>query len=163
MMEKRTVRNLFIAAISIGLALMISGNWFRLMLIQGESMSPTLNNMQLVLIDQRESDFQKGDIVAFHCRQLKSVLVKRIAGSGGDQIAIKSGKLYVNGRVSEVFPEEYFSFAGTLEQGITLGEGEYIVIGDNTEKSIDSRYPEVYIVSEKDMIGRVIPFCHVLS
>ena len=43
-----------------------------------------------------------------------------------------------------------------LENEIILEEGQYIVIGDNIEESKDSRYPEVGIVMEKDILGRVL-------
>lgn len=51
-----------------------------------------------------------------------------------------------------------FKFAGLLSNEISLGEDEYIVIGDNTEESIDSRYVEVGIICESDIIGRVVVF-----
>ena len=42
-----------------------------------------------------------------------------------------------------------------MEAPVTLGEREYLVIGDNIEQSKDSRYEAVGIVSAPSVLGRI--------
>ncbi|MBQ5332179.1 MAG: S26 family signal peptidase [Oscillospiraceae bacterium] len=47
-------------------------------------------------------------------------------------------------------------YAGLLQDTIILGENQYIVLGDNINESVDSRYEQVGIVCAEDIIGRVM-------
>lgn len=134
----------------------ISNNWYQLMLIQGDSMSPAYHNMQLVVLNRYDDDFTYGDVIAFRCDGLSSVLVKRIVACPGDSVVIENGTLLVNGENSVVYPENnIFGYAGILENKIYLGEGQYAVLGDNMAESKDSRYPEVGCVAGADILGRI--------
>lgn len=44
--------------------------------------------------------------------------------------------------------------AGLAEDPITLGEGEYFVLGDNRNDSMDSRDPGVSTIHRDEIIGR---------
>ena len=139
------------------LAWYVSGHWYQLMLIQGRSMEPTYHHLQLVILNKHDRSFQHGDVVAFRCDGLSSVVVKRVIAGPEDSAQIVDGTLLVNERTSEVFTESgRFAYAGELEELITLGNEEYLVIGDNTNESIDSRYPEVGTVSEIDILGKIV-------
>lgn len=139
------------------LAFFCSRYWFQLLLIQGESMSPTYHNLQVTILDKRSRNYNQGDVVAFQCRELSAVLVKRIVACPGDTVVIQSGELLVNDRISLFFSHEYvFEYAGLLSKPLHLENGEYVVIGDNITKSKDSRFPEVGIVREEQIIGRII-------
>lgn len=66
-------------------------------------------------------------------------LVKRVIGVPGDEVDIREGRVYLNGKVisepyakGETFPRE-FSFPATVP------EEKYLVLGDNREVSKDSR------------------------
>ena len=126
------------------------------MLIQGESMAPAYHHLQLVVLNKHDRNFQRGDVAAFWCEGLSSVLVKRIAAVPGDRVAVRDGTLYVNDQVSEVYEESgIFSYAGILEDEIVLQPGKYLLLGDNLEESRDSRYPEVGEISESQIYGWV--------
>lgn len=127
------------------------------MLIQGDSMFPTYHDMQFVMLDRHSKEYSYGDVIAFQCDGLSSVLVKRIAACPEDVVIIIDGTLYVNGRISSAYPQKgYFTFAGELGKEITLDAGEYIVFGDNSAVSKDSRYEEVGCVEEDDILGIVV-------
>ena len=139
------------------LAWYISGNWFQLMLIQGESMMPTYNHMQLVVLNKHDATFDRGDVVAFWCQELSCVLVKRIVAVPGDDAIIRNGTLYINDSISEVFSKtNIFEQGGLLEELITLQEGEYILLGDNVALSKDSRHPEVGVVTKTQIYGKIV-------
>lgn len=138
------------------LAWYVSNNWFQLMLIQGESMTPAYDHMQLVVLNRHDREFEPGDVAAFWCENLSCVLVKRIAAVPGDTVAIREGILYINDRVSEVYGADHvFAYAGLLEEELVLQQGEYLMLGDNAAYSKDSRYPEVGVVDESQIYGRV--------
>lgn len=120
-------------------------------------MAPAYHSWQLVVLDKRERDYRAGDVIAFRCDGLNAVLVKRIAVGPGDTAQIINGALTVNGKNSTVYDElVVFDYAGLLSAPVSLREGEYIVIGDNVGQSKDSRYPEVGIVKEESIVGRVM-------
>lgn len=139
------------------IALYISTYWYQLVLIRGDSMLPAYHNMQMVLIDRHSRDYTYGDVIAFWCNDLDTVLIKRIAACPGDEVLIRDGTLYVNGDISIVFSGEYcFEYAGIADAPVPLAVGQYFVIGDNIEKSKDSRYPAVGCVSADSVKGKVI-------
>ena len=121
-------------------------------------MAPTYHNMQFTLIDKCNSTYSYGDVIAFRCERLDTILVKRIVACPGDVVLIKDGTLYVNGSASVVFPNEttYFSFAGTVTAPSVLGSDEFFVIGDNYELSKDSRYEEVGPVKRNDIYRKIL-------
>ena len=75
----------------------------------------------------------------------------------GDTVRITDGILYVNG-----LPEQntaqlpLMEDAGTAASDILLGPGEYFVLGDNRNASIDSRFDEVGIIYASTIKGKVL-------
>ena len=118
-------------------------------------MEPSDHNMQLVVLNKIDRLYQLGDVIAFQCKGLNSVLVKRIVAGEGDTAYIRNGTLYVNCVESLFYPPEAFLYSGLLEEPIQLGRGEYLVIGDNLSESRDSRYPEVGVVKTGTIIGKI--------
>lgn len=139
----------------LGIAVWMSQYHFQLMLIQGASMEPSYHDLQLVIIEKDISDIQVGDVIAFYCNNLNSVLVKRVVALPLQTVTIRDGSLFVDGIRSRIYDDDVFEYAGDLEQEIILCAGTYAVIGDNIAESIDSRYPEVGMVSMETIIGRV--------
>lgn len=127
---------------------------YQLLLIDGNSMYPTYNNHQFVLIDKISKDYCNGDVIVFNCDSLNSLLVKRTIGIPGDTVCITNHNIVVNGNV--YLPDLVIGYAGLLSKEIKLKDNEYLVIGDNVAESIDSRYQEVGIVYSNQIIGKVI-------
>lgn len=117
-------------------------------------MLPSYSAGQLVIIDKRDLDIDRGDVIVFRCENVKGLIVKRTAGIPGDRIVIKDGKLYVNGQPCDTYP--YIEHAGNAEEELLLGENEYFVLGDNVSESRDSRYDEIGIVSAKNIYGKIL-------
>jgi len=121
--------------------------------VYGESMSPTLKNGQLLLVDKmafREKRFERGDIVVLHHPQTsEKALVKRIIGLPGENIKIENGAVYINGVLyPEAYLPEEISYAGEW----FVPEGYYFVLGDNRNFSADSH--SFGSVSAKKIIGK---------
>ncbi|MGN0639056.1 MAG: signal peptidase I [Huintestinicola sp.] len=156
--EKSLLKWLFFVCAVFLAAWYVSTFWYQLMLIQGSSMEPSYRNLQLVVLDKHSKDYKKGDVIAFTCDELSSVLVKRIAGGPGESAQIIDGSLFINGTESVFYHYQKFDYAGILTNEVKTGENEYIVIGDNISESIDSRYEQVNVVNSENIIGKVIIF-----
>lgn len=136
-------------------AWIISDRYYQLLLIQGSSMEPSYHNFQFVVLNKYDKNYKEGDVIAFNCEGLSAVLVKRIVATPGDTVQIIDGTLFVNGDQSDIYKSGAFDELGLLSDEILLDDMEYIVIGDNIPESRDSRYEEVGIVFEEDIIGIV--------
>lgn len=119
-------------------------------------MSPTYHNLELVVLEKQVEEYEVGDVVAFKCEGLDRILIKRIVACPGDSVHISGGSLFVNGDIYKNYSDKQFGFAGILEDKVFLEDGQYIVIGDNIERSIDSRHEEVGIIQYEDLLGRVL-------
>lgn len=111
--------------------------------IQGDSMWPTLETGQFVLVERvsyRFSEPRRGDIVVFeYPRAPQEDFVKRIIGLPGETLEIQNGSVYINGNL---LAEPYVRGQQTLAYRpikVTLGPDEYFVMGDNRAASSDSR------------------------
>ena len=155
--KRNYIFGLFMVCVIVILAWYISGNYYQLLLISGNSMLPAFHDLQIVILDKHSKKYNYNDVVAFRCDGLNAVLVKRIVACPGDTVWIDAGTLYVNGSISTVFPQEnQFEYEGITQTALHLEKNQYFLVGDNITESKDSRYEEVVCVEEKDMIGKVI-------
>lgn len=129
----------------------------QVILIQGDSMSPYYHDKSFAIINRTVQDYKYGDVVAFEVENISGVVVKRIAALPGDRVVIKENNMYVNGILSEVYKHTFFKNPGCLADEVLLQENEFFVIGDNIDKSRDSRFEEIGVVNYSQLIGRIIP------
>ena len=132
-----------IVAAAFVLALLIQQFIVKPFYIPSPSMEPTLVQGDRVLVNRfiyRFQQPQRGDVVVFHPPvEPKQDYIKRVVGVAGDRIAVKDGKLLVNGRPqSEPYLKEQRIAADFGE--ITVPAGSIFVMGDNRNNSGDSRY-----------------------
>ena len=128
--------------------------------VSGSSMETTLQNGDNLIVDKisyRFHDPERYDIIIFPYKyEEDTYYIKRIIGLPGEHVRIDdSGNIYINGKVlKESYGREVIQDPGIARDEITLGEGEYFVLGDNRNNSSDSRDPSVGIIQKKDIIGR---------
>lgn len=131
-------------------------------IVDGESMEPTLQNGNHLLIDKMTYHFAKPkrfDIIVFYPyeKEKHEYFVKRVIALPGETIQIKGNRIFINGkRIYEQYGKDPMTYAGIAKQPILLGKDEYFVLGDNREISLDSRYEEVGLVHKKSIAGRAI-------
>ena len=108
-------------------------NFFQITIVSGYSMAPTLKNKQIILVDKKETSYEKEDIITFRTEQY-GVCVKRIVGTAGDTIKLENGKVYRNN-----IELSMYSCDATRNYEVLLEGNQFFVMGDNVNDSIDSR------------------------
>ena len=170
-----------IVAVALGLALGIQAFLVKPFRIPSESMVPTLEVGQRVLVDRvsyRFGDPDRGDIVVFKpplgsesnscgiqhssdsaCprpteERSDTNFIKRVVATPGDRLKVIDGAVYINGERQK---EDYARLDAECEicnlpQEITIPEDQYFMMGDNRGESADSR--EWGPVPKKWIIGQ---------
>lgn len=138
------------------------------MTVSGESMLPTLEDGSRVMVLKTGYTIERGDLIVFERPGSEVPPVKRVVGVAGDVIRFDVGEnvYYVNGEPYTDFAPDggygsnYFaqSDAGVREalcsDGITVGENEYFVLGDNRAISKDSH--EYGCIQADWLTGKVV-------
>jgi signal peptidase I len=174
--RRKTRRTIIEWAILLGsalvIALLIKTFLFQAFYIPSESMKPTLNVGDRVLVNKlsyRVHDVNRGDIVVFETPpRAKDAngtikdLVKRVIGLPGETVETHDGVVFVNGRQLE---EPYLQ-NGVKTCSLTSSPGtcadyppekipsdDVFVMGDNRTASKDSR--AFGVIKESSIVGRV--------
>lgn len=164
------VETILIVAVALGLALGIQAFLVKPYRIPSESMVPTLQVGQRVLVNRIGNNFGDpaiGDVTVFHppagaengkeCGAAREPdqpcprptadradvnFIKRIVAGPGDKITIEDGHVVRNGkRQSEPFIRPCGGGEGCdLPTPITIPKGYYFMMGDNRGASDDSRF-----------------------
>lgn len=133
----------------------------RLIGVSGHSMYPTLGDHNIMLVSNLNYHPEKGDIVVLNKEGFynNQPIVKRIIATGGDTIDIDfaTSEVIINGAVLD---EPYIA-EPTVEQGDmvfpqTVPEGCVFVMGDNRNRSSDSRLTSLGMVDERYILGHVL-------
>ena len=100
--------------------------------------------------------FKRSDIVLIEKRSYNpnKVLIKRVIGCPGDNVCVIDNSIYING---ELIVEDYIKeVMSSPNMSVELGENEYFVLGDNRNNSIDSRLPNIGIIKDNEIIGKLL-------
>ena len=146
-----------VVALIVGILVFMHG--FRIVNVDGLSMYPTLQHADKIITSDLFYSPKAGDIVVVQTDTYGSdPLVKRIIAVGGQTVDIdfELGIVYVDG----VALDEPYINSPTLEREdfsgpITVPEGYLFLMGDNRNRSTDSRSNMVGLVDERCIIGKV--------
>lgn len=106
-----------------------------LIVVNGDSMSPTLENGEKKFYNKTD-EIERFDIIVYV--ENDNTLVKRVYGLPGETISMSDGKIYIN---DKKILEDKYAYGDTNNiESVTLMEDEYYVLGDNREISRDSRH-----------------------
>ena len=107
------------------------------------SMEPTLPQNSIIIGTRLFGELKTGDIIVFQKDGV--LLVKRIAGSPGEQINLTKIS-YMESVPIPIFEQEV----------ITVPENTYFLLGDNTQDSWDSRYWEDPFITADAVVARLL-------
>ena len=135
-------------------AVLITTLFLPILQISGDSMSPTLEHDEIVVL-LKTKKFERGDLIGFYYQG--KILLKRVIALPEDEVAIDAdGNVYVNG---ELLEEPYVTEKGLgdcdLEFPYKVPGTSYFVLGDRRSNSVDSRNSVVGAISRDDIIGKV--------
>lgn len=127
---------------------------FRTAMVQGESMVPTLEDGDRLVLFCAGYEPQRGDTVVIR-REAQQALIKRVVAVAGDTVSISDveHRLYLNGQAVE---EEGTTPPFQLEQPVTVPEGFVFVMGDNRYNSHDSRHKDIGLVAVERIVGKAV-------
>ena len=136
-------------------AVLVATLWLPVMQTYGSSMSPTLENGEII-VSVKTKDLTQGDVVAFYYNN--KVLVKRVIAGPGEWVDMdQDGNVYVNDQLLE---EPYLTEKAYGDADITfpyqVPDGKYFVMGDHRATSADSRHNSVGCVAHEQLVGRII-------
>ena len=161
--------------VTVFVVLLVFTYIFCIATVEGDSMLPTLESKQRLLISRLDKSVQTGDILILDSHSsntfdeygdltegegLGKNIVKRLIAQSGQTVNIdfSEGIVYVD---DQPLDEPYTSTLTKRDEGafnfpITIPEGYVFVLGDNRSISKDSRHPQVGLIPEDAIIGTVI-------
>ena len=137
--------------------------FFRMVVVSGPSMYSTLwdGDWLLVLSNVFYQNPEKGDIIIASKQSYNNgePIVKRIIATEGQKVDIdfEAGIVYVN----DVALEEDYTYTMTnAEEGMSfpliVSEGCVFAMGDNRNRSRDSRYPDIGLIDQREILGKAV-------
>jgi signal peptidase I len=134
--------------------------------VKGSSMYPNFKDKEYLLTEKLSYQFgnpKRGDVVIFKappsepCSADECEYIKRVIGLPGDRVMVKSGDVYVNGKILDqsFLPEMVYSSSGEyMQEGIEVivPDGQYLCFGDNRPNSRDGR--EFGPIKRDSIIGK---------
>ena len=170
---KEVLKELFSLAIHLLIALGLTVLFITFVaqktVVHQTSMYPTLNEGDHLVVDKisyRFSNPQRFDIIIFPYRDAEkknTFYVKRIIGLPGETVKIgEDGNVYIDGKLlidnygREPINYDNMQWSRGKGEGVTLGEDEYFVMGDNRNNSVDSRFDVIGNVQRSEIVGRAV-------
>lgn len=127
--------------------------------VQGPSMEPTFQDDQFLIVSRVNyllGQPQRGDVVVFHYPEdPEEDYIKRVIGLPNETVEIRDTEVYIDGQLlEEPYINEPCSPSRCENETVTLEKDEYFVMGDNRNRSRDSR--EFGPVDREYLVGEVL-------
>ena len=136
---------------------------FRIVVVSGSSMYDTLwhNDYLLVMSNALCGSYDPGDIIVASKESFNDgePIIKRVIATEGQTVDIDfgAGVVYVDG---EALEEDYTYTPTNVSEGVAfpleVAEGSIFVMGDNRNRSRDSRYPDIGLIDEREVLGKAV-------
>jgi len=131
--------------------------------VSGSSMVPNFHDKDYLIVNRLDYHTgipQRGDVIVLkYPKDTTQFFIKRVIGLPGETISFSQGHVLITNQEhpngwtlqESYLPSQVETFAGP--QSVTLGSGEYFVLGDNRTASSDSRVWG--ILPSNDIVGKV--------
>ena len=144
--------------IAVVLALLVRNFIFTVVRVDGQSMEPTLQHNDRMIVWRLGYEPKEGDIVIFNPPGYEKNVywVKRVIATEGQHVEIDypSNSVYVDGeKIEETYLGERMHNMATLTE-IDVPKGCVFVLGDNRNHSTDGRV--IGPISEDSIIGEAV-------
>lgn len=149
---KSTIYTLITVA---AIAILVATLWLPVLQIYGSSMTPTLQDGDIV-VSVKTSELAQGDVIAFYYNN--KILVKRVIAGSGDWVDMdENGTVYINQvPLEEPYLTEKAYGDTDIELPYQVPDGRIFVMGDHRSTSVDSRNTAVGCVAQEQIVGRII-------
>ncbi|MEI3529692.1 MAG: signal peptidase I [Bacilli bacterium] len=120
--------------------------------VDGTSMTPTLNDGEIMLLNKIDHNYKRFDIIVVKYNDTR--LIKRIIGLPGEHIKFIDNKLYVDNKVIEDVDLDVKTADFDLNElnYSVVPDDCYFVLGDNRNNSTDSRI--IGPIEKSNIIGK---------
>ena len=153
---KRVLKSTVYTLVTVAaVAVLVATLWLPVLQIYGGSMTPTLQDGQIVF-SVKTSDWEQGDILAFYYNN--KILIKRVIAGPGDWVNItEDGTVYVNDvMLEEPYVAELSLGGSDITYPYQVPDGKIFVMGDHRATSVDSRHTAVGCVAQEQIVGKII-------
>ena len=163
--ESSLLATLHDLVILVACVLVVFSLLFRVVVVSGDSMNNTLvdGDWLLLIGNTLYNNPKRGDIIVASKDSFDDgkPIIKRVIAIEGDVVDIDfdAGIVYVNG---EALEEPYTrtttdrTLYQTVEFPLTVDKGCVFAMGDNRNKSSDSRNPKIGQIDKREILGKAI-------
>ena len=137
-------------------AVLVATLWLPVLQIYGSSMTPTLQDGEIVF-SVKTADLEQGDIIAFYYNN--KILVKRVIAGPGEWVDIcpETGNVSINDvLLEETYLREKAFGDADIEFPYQVPDGKIFVMVDHRSTSVDSRHTAVGCVAEEQIVGKIV-------
>ena len=152
---RRALRGtLSVLVVVAAIAVLVTTLFLPILQISGDSMSPTLEHDEIVVLFKTNS-LKRGDLVAFYYQG--KILLKRVIALPEETVVIDGkGNVYVNEQMlEEPYVLEKSLGDCELQFPYVVPAASYFVLGDQRTNSVDSRNSVIGTIKIEDIIGKI--------